>query len=188
MLLLTNETDRIAAIFSWKRGAGEAYQQDCLRQLTGDPGLLLRKHATGQPWLLHSPWKVSMSHSQNKLAIALARDYIPGIDIEDLRDKIFRIAPRVFNEAELSMIAGMPQREALHILWGAKEALYKSYGNRGLIFRTDLLVDSFTFDPAGSTFTACLRTTFRYRLGYCFLPSDEIVVYTTGREKLHTIL
>lgn len=162
----------------------ENYAQKCIRELLQDESVRLGKRSSGQPFLIGNEWNVSLSHCRDYLAVALCRDFIPGVDIEDIRDKVLRIAPRVFSAEELEQISAMPRLEACHILWGAKEAVYKSYGERGLIFSKDIRVSPFDYSPHGGRFKAKLRNSKLYSLRYLFPEKGKILVYTEALETI----
>ncbi len=168
------------ALFNWLNAWGLSYQQNCIQSLCGDNQIQLEKHQSGQPFLLNSRLQVSLSHTGEILAVSCASDPQPGVDIEQLRDKIRIIAHRVFHADELDCIAGMPVLPALHLLWGAKEAIYKSYGQRGLNFINDIRVLPFVFHPESGDFRALLHGNTLYLLRYQFFDDNKVIVYTTG--------
>ncbi|RZK50070.1 MAG: 4-phosphopantetheinyl transferase family protein, partial [Hymenobacter sp.] len=116
---------------------------------------LLQNDATGRPFLTGAAGvvpAVSLSHSGKWVAVLLAPPGTAvGIDVEAVRDKALRLARKFLNEDELAAIepiaplAGTPPTAAasglLSLLWSAKETLYKLAGQRGIIFRQNLLLD-----------------------------------------------
>jgi hypothetical protein len=70
-----------------------------------------------------------------------------GVDVEVVRDKAQRIARKFLTADELSateiLASAQPGRttELYSLLWSAKETLYKLAGQRGIIFRQNLLLD-----------------------------------------------
>ena len=122
----------------------------------GAPPAPLRNDEAGRPFLLGpAPPAVSLSHSGEWVAALLApAGTAVGIDIELVRDKAQRIARKFLNEDESAALetitlagnAGpLAQQELFSLLWSAKETLYKLAGQRGIIFRDNLLLDL----PAG---------------------------------------
>lgn len=78
---------------------------------------------------------ISISHSRLYAALALCRSGAPiGIDIEEWRTQLVRVAPRVLSPAETAVYATSP--EMLLKAWTLKEALYKCALTPGLDFRT----------------------------------------------------
>lgn len=113
---------------------------------------VLQNEATGRPYLAGAGLAVSLSHSGAWVAALLAPPGTAvGIDVEAVRDKAFRIARKFLNEDEIAageLLASLdsfpPTAAAIgrcSLLWSAKETLYKLAGQRGIIFRQNLLLD-----------------------------------------------
>jgi 4'-phosphopantetheinyl transferase len=110
----------------------------------------LQNDATGRPFLA-GPGPVpavSLSHSGVWVAVLMAPPGTPvGVDVEVVRNKAQRIARKFLNDEELaaskSLILASPatETELFSLLWSAKETLYKLAGQRGIIFRQNLLLD-----------------------------------------------
>ena len=117
----------------------------------------LRNDAAGRPLLagVGPQPAVSLSHSGAWVAALLAPPgRAVGIDVEVVRDKARRIARKFLNDEELAGLgnSSLPpapglsaDQEISSLLWSAKETLYKLAGQRGLLFRDNLLLDL----PAG---------------------------------------
>ncbi|MCS6794951.1 MAG: 4'-phosphopantetheinyl transferase superfamily protein [Raineya sp.] len=98
----------------------------------------IQKTELGKPFLPNAFWQISIAHSFPFVAIALHKEAI-GIDIEQRKAKIQKVATRVFAEKELFWA-----KDNLYILtqlWTAKEAIYKAYSLKGLIFKENILCD-----------------------------------------------
>lgn len=102
---------------------------------------LFQKDEHGKPYLVDSPFQISISHSHDKAAAIAAPDVV-GIDIQYWVPKIERLAKRFLNTTELAHLATDPEERLfqLHVLWGAKESLYKAYGRRQLDFCQHMVV------------------------------------------------
>jgi phosphopantetheinyl transferase len=116
-----------------------------LRHLTEAAGLPyqgLTKDEFGKPTLHgHAHWHLSLTHGTRLAAGVLHPTHPVGIDLEQPRESLRRVAPRVLSPAELAHAAGNLDR--LTVYWTAKEAMYKLYGKRGLFFREKLFVAPF---------------------------------------------
>ena len=124
---------------------------------TGQPLLPVRNDEAGRPFLegVGPTPAVSLSHSGEWVAALLAPPGTPlGIDVEVVRDKAQRIARKFLNAQELADLEYLtlpplpgtdPSQELFSLLWSAKETLYKLAGQRGILFRENLLLDL----PAG---------------------------------------
>jgi phosphopantetheinyl transferase len=139
--------------------AGRVLVQQLLGSIVpaGWPLAVLRNDETGRPFLtgLTQP-AISLSHSGEWVAALLAPPGTAlGIDVEMVRDKAQRIARKFLNEQEQADLVNITleetapntaPRELYSLLWSAKETLYKLAGQRGIIFRDNLLLDL----PAGA--------------------------------------
>ena len=90
---------------------------------------------------------LSISHSENALAVAVSRDAV-GIDVELLHTpRSERMAEHIMNDGELSAFEGVtPDKKEEHLIeiWTAKEAIFKSKGEPTFIpSRIDTLCATF---------------------------------------------
>jgi 4'-phosphopantetheinyl transferase len=84
---------------------------------------------------------ISISHSGSYIAMLFDTESC-GIDIETIRPKIERIAPKFLSEKEMNVAMKEPSMERLHVYWCVKESLYKAYGKKNISLRSDIFVDS----------------------------------------------
>ncbi|WP_419212872.1 4'-phosphopantetheinyl transferase family protein [Maribacter sp. X9] len=105
----------------------------------------------GKPHLRDGNY-ISITHSHNFTGIIVSTSEQVGIDIEMQRDKILRIAHKFtpFEEYRTLANTGAIVRK-LTIVWGAKESLYKIYGQKGLSFLHHINVKDFLFDEGKTT-------------------------------------
>ncbi|GAB4395115.1 MAG: 4'-phosphopantetheinyl transferase superfamily protein [Microscillaceae bacterium] len=108
----------------------------------------LQKDVYSKPHLPDAAYHISISHAFPFAAAILHPQRPVGIDIEPMRPKIQRIAPRFLAAEELEYASG--SLAALTILWAAKEALYKLYGQKELIFRENIHVRPFLPQEKGT--------------------------------------
>ncbi|WP_185869268.1 4'-phosphopantetheinyl transferase family protein [Blattabacterium cuenoti] len=82
-----------------------------------------------KPFLFPEKEHISLSHSFEKIAIAISSYHI-GVDIEKLRkdNKIVKIKKKFLREDESIFINSNYEKDYLHIIWGIKESLYKLEG------------------------------------------------------------
>ena len=97
------------------------------------------KDAFGKPHLAESDYEISLSHS-DKIAAVMASPNPCGVDIQLKVEKITRLAKRFVNEYEQNWIESVQSIEDLHLIWGAKEALYKTYSKGKVDFINDLRI------------------------------------------------
>lgn len=107
----------------------------------------LIKDEYGKPFLKNSGVQLSLSHSYPYVAAVTDRHQTVGIDLEQPKGKLLRIAPRILHETE-QRDAG--QEVVKHcVYWCAKESLIKIYGKKDLIFSRDLRIDPFPLEQKG---------------------------------------
>jgi len=129
--------------------AGRVLAHELLHTLLGPAAcadVLLRNEASGRPWLQGSPpgSVVSLSHSGEWAAALVNTGGRAGIDIELVRDKARRLAPKFLSAAEAETLPAPMEEDAAithySLLWSAKETLYKLAAQRGIIFKEQLLL------------------------------------------------
>jgi len=94
----------------------------------------------GKPSLTNG-WNISISHSNEFVAIILNKNEHCGIDIEKISEKPARIKHKFLNPEDLKNITS---NEHLTLYWGAKEALYKYYGKKEVLFIEHLFIENFS--------------------------------------------
>ena len=89
---------------------------------------------------------ISITHSFEFSAIIISSQEV-GIDIEKQRDKILRIANKFTPLEEYRTLANTEAViRKLTIVWGGKEAIYKSYGHKQVSFLQHIYIEDFDFD------------------------------------------
>lgn len=96
-------------------------------------------NAHGKPYIQNEPYELSVSHSSGLIAFALSNKRPVGIDIQHPKPQVLRISKKFLNEQELQQAAGDLLKTT--ILWCAKEAVYKWYSKRKLIFSRDMQME-----------------------------------------------
>lgn len=108
----------------------------------------LTKDEAGKPFFRNHPYHLSLSHSYPYVAAVIDRNKSVGIDLEQPKSKLLRIAARVLNARELN---DADQNIVKHcIYWCSKEALIKIYGKRHLILAKELAVEPFQLENEGN--------------------------------------
>lgn len=101
------------------------------------PDKAIVHNADGAPAIDGSERAISISHSRDYACIAVgdSKTHI-GIDIEQQRQQLRRVAPRVLSSEEIEVYA--VSDAMLLRAWTMKEALYKAALTPGLDFRRDI--------------------------------------------------
>lgn len=108
-------------------------------RLRSDPGsITFLKDKNGRPFIPGEKLYFNISHTRNAFAVAIAKTYVPGIDIERINRDIDheQVAENYFSNKEIEYISrDRQERKAFYRLWTRKESLLKSIGS-GIV--TDL--------------------------------------------------
>ncbi|MBS1505630.1 MAG: 4'-phosphopantetheinyl transferase superfamily protein [Bacteroidetes bacterium] len=108
----------------------------------------IKKDTFGKPFLEKYPHHLSLSHSFPYVAAQIDYYQSVGIDIEQPKQKILKIAPRIFSPIELAD-AGKNVIKCT-VYWCAKETMYKIDGRGGLHFSNQLNVQPFLLQEEGN--------------------------------------
>lgn len=148
----------------------------CLEQL----GLYKRIRYTpkGKPYLNRGP-HISISHGADKAAVISSRKRRVGIDIDRRRAKILKIEPKFIGESERAFIPIQDRMDYLHVIWGAKESLYKLCGGeRPLSFQENMRVAPFALAEKGRFACAVQKEDFYESFeGFYQSIEDSYLVY-----------
>lgn len=110
---------------------------------------------SGKPILTDGRY-ISISHSHDWVCVALHDSRPIGIDLECFSDRMLALSPRFMNTEEL---ASLPHdKTVMHLVWCAKEAAYKIYGDTLVDFRASMTVLPFVLSVGGGTFFLQLKT------------------------------
>jgi phosphopantetheinyl transferase len=107
----------------------------------------IEKDVFGKPFPRRYPFHLSLSHSYPYVAAVLDQREPVGIDLEQPKQKLLRVAPRVLHPFELTDAGQDVVKHCVY--WCAKEAMVKIYGKKDLVFAENLQVDSFELHNEG---------------------------------------
>ncbi|HYF66590.1 MAG TPA: 4'-phosphopantetheinyl transferase superfamily protein [Ohtaekwangia sp.] len=99
------------------------------------------KDAFGKPSPKGSTYRLSLSHSYPYVAAILDAHDTVGIDLEQPKEKLLRIAPRVLSPPELHDAGSDLIKHCIY--WCAKEALIKIYGKKDLVLAKNIQINAF---------------------------------------------
>jgi len=118
-----------------------------LAEAMGEAYMGVHKDEYGKPFLRESSFHVSLSHSYPFVAAQISINQPVGIDLEQPKEKLLHIAPRVLSPTELQDAGNNLTKHCVY--WCAKEALYKIDGKKGLHFFNQLNIAPFELQEAG---------------------------------------
>jgi phosphopantetheinyl transferase len=105
---------------------------------------------TRKPYVPGDSFHFSISHCGSHAAAIVSTRYRVGIDIEAFTPRVERILHKFLSPSELSFLdPAFPLRHAI-VCWGAKEAIYKWYGEGEMNFIRDIPLEPFPFREQGS--------------------------------------
>jgi len=89
-----------------------------------------------------SPKHISISHSHKFSCICISDDLM-GIDLEKLKEKTLKIAPRFMKVKHLENLSISEQIEKATVIWGVKESIFKIKNEKGISFPKHIFEDTF---------------------------------------------
>src|SRR5688500_1976427 len=134
----------------------------------------LRKDSFGKPFLERSAFQISLSHSYPYVAAIVHRHKNVGIDLEQPKAKLLRIAPRILAEDELQDAGENITKHCIY--WCAKETLIKIYGKKDLVFAKNLLIKPFQLTPQGRIIGRILANHTETAIPLDYIVSENFVV------------
>jgi phosphopantetheinyl transferase len=129
----------------------------------------------GKP-LLDDGKHISITHSFDFAALIISAGEV-GIDVEKNREKILKIQHRFVNTIYDSL-SDEDLVKQLTVIWGAKEAMYKTYPYGGLSFHDHIAIDPFLFRDGQSAGRIIFKEWKRqYDIHFEFLREGFTLVY-----------
>src|ERR1700761_3327791 len=134
----------------------------------------------GKPYLVNLPYHISLSHSFDYAAVMIGKDPV-GIDIEQVKQKVERIAHKFMRKEEMAFLSDKNKIKQLYVCWCAKEAVYKCYGQKEVSFADNILLQPFEFEGHGSVNARLHKgnVDINYEVGYLQY-QDYMVGYVKG--------
>lgn len=151
-----------------------------LLQETGHNDVQLHYDEFGKPHLDNEN-HISITHSFDFSAIILSNKNV-GIDIEQRREKIIRIADKFVDKSEFEFLNKENLQDyisKLTVIWGIKEAVFKIRNEKGISFKDHIFVAPFemedlkteallTFENLNIKFNISFEEIEDYTLVYAF--------------------
>ena len=106
-----------------------------------DPELNIDYDSKGKPFL-NKQKGISVSHSNEMVAIGISNETYFGIDIQHKTDKIFKIKSKFLSKKEGKFLGKTDNMEFLIKVWSAKESIFKALGKEGVSFLNDIEIDT----------------------------------------------
>ncbi len=151
------------------------------KMLNTDEYIDCRIDEHGKPYLVNHPYHISLSHSFDYAAVMISKTHLVGIDIEQIKEKVERIAHKFMRPQEMAFISNQHKIPQLYTCWCAKEAVYKCYGQKEISFADNISLEPFTFDKAGEVIAHLNKDTVSidYKVDYLQY-EDYMIGYVRG--------
>jgi len=131
----------------------------------------------GKPYLKSLPFQISLSHSYPYVAAVIDRNKAVGIDLEQPKLKLARIAPRVLSEAEYGDAGDDTVK--LCVYWCAKESLVKIHGKKDLTFASEIQISPFSLQKQGLLNGSIIASGMHIAVPLQYAVYDNFVVAVT---------
>ena len=105
-----------------------------------DSELTIEYDSKGKPYL-NKQKGISISHSNEIVAIGISNEIDFGIDIQYKTHKVFKILNKFLSKNVSKFLDKTNDLESLIKVWSAKESIYKALGKEGVSFSNDLEID-----------------------------------------------
>lgn len=149
--LKQHELDFLASLNNGKRMLHWLSTRLLLRTMLNTADYIdCRMDEHGKPYLVNSPYSISLSHSYDYAAVMIGKDRAVGVDIELIKTKIHRIQQKFLSPPELAQTQIKDNTNGLYVCWCVKEAVYKWYGKKGLEFRKHIHIQPFELKEEGT--------------------------------------
>ena len=118
---------------------------------------------------------ISISHSHEFVAVMIAYIHGIGVDIEFIHPRISKLAQKFLSENE-KQLADDNNLEKLHVVWGAKEVLYKIHSIGGIDFRKDFLVHPFEYIERSELTASLIKKGFEEDFNIMYEKTDQYML------------
>ncbi len=126
-----------------------------------DEKVYLGHHDNGMPYLENMSTNISITHTDNYVAIILHEKEEVGIDIESLNRDFSAVEQKALSEDEIDDLEEDKKNLQLAIYWCAKEAIFKRVSGYKVNFAEQIEVERFRPKGEGE-----LEATFIHKDGY----------------------
>jgi len=89
--------------------------------------------------------EISISHSNDFSAIVISEEKV-GLDLEQLKDKALKIAPRFMDVSHLENLSVEDKIKKATVIWGIKESIFKIKNEQGISFPNHIFEEDFLLD------------------------------------------
>lgn len=138
----------------------------------------IRYRVSGEPYLDGSDSRISISHTDRFVCLAVHPYRHVGVDIEAFSHRIDRVASRVVHPFEEPRVALSGDDATWYplIIWSMKESVFKCLDMAVLDYMHGIRIVPFSLSGEGCTRAACLNMGFCYPLPVHYICTPDYVL------------
>ena len=121
----------------------------------------LSHHDNGKPYIENNAINISITHTDQYVAVILNEEDEVGIDCESLNRDFSAVEKKALSDEEIVDLEDEQKNEQLAIYWCAKEAIFKLTSQYDVDFAEQIQIDGFRYRNEGE-----LSATFTDKDGY----------------------
>ena len=121
----------------------------------------LSHHDNGKPYIEYNAINISITHTDQYVAVILNDEDEVGIDCESLNRDFSAVEKKALSDEEIGDLEDEQKNEQLAIYWCAKEAIFKLTSQYDVDFAEQIQIDGFRYRNEGE-----LSATFTDKDGY----------------------
>lgn len=121
----------------------------------------LSHHDNGKPYIENNAINISITHTDQYVAVILNEEDEVGIDCESLDRDFSAVEKKALSDEEIGDLEDEQKNEQLAIYWCAKEAIFKLTSQYDVDFAEQIQIDGFRYRNEGE-----LSATFTDKDGY----------------------
>lgn len=121
----------------------------------------LSHHDNGKPYIENNAINISITHTDQYVAVILNDEDEVGIDCESLNRDFSVVEKKALSDEEIGDLEDEQKNEQLAIYWCAKEAIFKLTSQYDVDFAEQIQIDGFRYRNEGE-----LSATFTDKDGY----------------------
>lgn len=121
----------------------------------------LSHHDNGKPYIENNAINISITHTDQYVAVILNEEDEVGIDCESLNRDFSAVEKKALSDEEIGDLEDEQKNEQLAIYWCAKEAIFKLTSQYDVDFAEQIQIDGFRYRKEGE-----LSATFTDKDGY----------------------
>lgn len=123
--------------------------------------MYLSHHDNGKPYIENNAINISITHTDQYVAVILNEEDEVGIDCESLNRDFSAVEKKALSDEEIGDLEDEQKNEQLAIYWCAKEAIFKLTSQYDVDFAEQIQIDGFRYRNEGE-----LSATFTDKDGY----------------------